>query len=59
MRIDTNQKDSKLKIQSNILNNSKLVVWYAQNLFFDHEKIKSIPMGRLHTVWEKKILGKL
>ncbi len=35
IRIDTNQKDSKLRDSiNNILNNSKLVVWYAQNLFF-------------------------
>ena len=56
MRIDTKQKDLQLKdtIQD-ILNNSKLVVWYAQNLFFEHEKIKSIPNGLdYHTVWEKR-----
>ena len=56
MRIDTKQEDLQLKdtIQD-ILNNSKLVVWYAQNLFFEHEKIKSIPIGLdYHTVWEKR-----
>ena len=56
MRIDTKQEDLQLKDTiHDILNNSKLVVWYAQNLFFEHEKIKSIPHGLdYHTVWEKR-----
>jgi len=56
MRIDTKQKNLQLKDSiHDILNNSKLVVWYAQNLFFEHEKIKSIPHGLdYHTVWEKR-----
>ena len=56
IRVDTNQKDSKLRDSINhILNNSNLVVWYAQNLFFDHKKIKNIPHGvDYHTIWEKR-----
>lgn len=56
MRIDTKQKDLKLKDKiSNLLNNSKLIVWYAQNLFFKHNKVRSIPHGLdYHTVWEKR-----
>ena len=56
MRIDANQKNLELRDSIlNILNNKNLVVWYSQNLFFEHEKIKSIPIGMdYHTVWEKR-----
>ena len=62
MRIDTKQKNLQLKDTIQIFSIiSKLVIWYAQNLFFEHEKIKSIPIGiRLpHSLGKKKILGKL
>ena len=61
MRIDANQKNLELRDSIlNILNNKNLVIWYSQNLFFEHEKIKSIPIGMdYHTVWEKENFGKI
>ena len=56
MRIDSKQRDLKLKNSIlDIINNDKLVCWYAQNLFFEHNKLKSLPHGLdYHTVWEQR-----
>ena len=56
IRIDNMQKDLELKnVISKILNNKKLVSWYSQNLFFDNNKVESLPHGLdFHTVWEKR-----
>ena len=58
LRIDVKQKDTELKnIILDILNNNKLVFWFSQNLFFEHNKIKSLPHGLdYHTVWEQRKL---
>ena len=58
IRIDIKQKDSELKnLILDILNNNKLVSWFSQNLFFEHNKIKSLPHGMdYHTVWEQRKL---
>lgn len=41
------------------LNNSLLVFWYAQNVNFKHEKLKSIPIGIANEIWshgDEKVL---
>jgi len=41
------------------LNNSLLVSWYAQNVNFKHEKLKSIPIGIANEIWphgDEKVL---
>ncbi len=58
IRIDTAQRDPKLKASIlKILNNDKLIKWYSQNLFFNHDKTISLPHGLdYHTIWEKRKL---
>jgi len=36
----------------NILNCDKLMQWYAQNLCFEHDKLKIIPIGFANSQWE-------
>jgi hypothetical protein len=43
----------------NYLNNPFLISWYAQNVNFKHEKLKSIPIGIANEIWphgDEKIL---
>jgi hypothetical protein len=34
-----------------ILNSNKLIMWYAQNLVFEHEKIRPLPIGLANSMW--------
>ena len=34
-----------------LLNSNKLIMWYAQNLVFEHEKIRPLPIGLANSMW--------
>ncbi len=40
------------EIYNKIANHQKIKIWYAQNLAFEHPKIKLLPIGIANTQWE-------
>jgi len=42
---------SDLSFISNILNNNKLIKWFAQNITFEHYKLHLLPIGIANSMW--------